>query len=63
MRTQESTTMKLAEKFMVEKYDHEHTPQCGGCAPVEVVTIVMLDGEPVTDPDQLAAIEAAMEEA
>jgi hypothetical protein len=57
--TTEHATARLVERLMVEKYDHDceagHGP---GCVPVEVIRRYEIAGEPVTDPDMIARIEA-----
>lgn len=63
--SQETGAAKLAERVQVAKYDHdaelegpEHYPFC---VPVETVSVTLLDGEPVTDPELLDRIHRQME--
>ena len=52
---------KLAERTVIEKYDHDcedgHGP---GCRPFETLAIYQLDGQAVTDPETIARLEAQM---
>ena len=62
MAVSEEPRMRLAERVQVAKFDHDcedgHSP---GCRPFETVGAWFVEGQPVTDPEVVASLEAQLQ--